>query len=143
METKKEEFRAKLPIQIRFNDIDSQGHINNNIYLSYFDLGKTTYLDDLKASTVSWIEGSIVIARIEIDFILPVFYRENIAVDTKITKIGTKSAVFLQQVRNTDTDEIKCVCTSVIVAFNPETKTGMAIPDVWRKAMSEFEKQTF
>lgn len=143
MEAKKETFRASLPIQIRFSDIDALGHINNNVYLSYFDLGKTTYFEDLKASYVSWTDGVIVIARIEMDFLAPVFYKENIVVESKITKIGNKSAVFYQQIRNSLTDEIKCTCTSVVVAYNPKTMTAMPIPEIWRNGISEFEKQSF
>ncbi len=143
IEVKEEVFRSSLPIQIRFNDIDALGHINNNVYLSYFDLGKITYFDNLKASYVSWTDGMIVVARIEVDFIAPVFYKEKIAVETKITKVGNKSAVFLQQVRNTLTNEIKCRSTSVVVAYNPKTMTAMPIPEIWRNGMSEFERQEF
>lgn len=143
MEAKKEIFRASLPIQIRFNDIDALGHINNNIYLSYFDLGKITYFENLKASYVSWTDGIIVIARVEMDFLAPVFYKEQIVVETKVTKVGNKSAVFYQQIRNSLTDEIKCTCTSVVVAYNPSTRSAMPIPEIWRDGMSEFEKQKF
>jgi len=142
-ETKQEVFRSSLPIQIRFNDIDALGHINNNVYFSFFDLGKTTYFEDLKASYVSWIEGMIVIARIEVDFLVPVFYKEDIVVETKVTKIGNKSAVFLQQIRNPLTDEVKCKSTSIVVAYDPETMTAMPIPEVWRNAMSEYEGRSF
>ncbi len=143
VKVKEEIFRSSLPIQIRFNDIDALGHINNNVYLSYFDLGKTTYFENLRASYVSWTDGMIVIARIEMDFIAPVFYKENIVVETKVTKVGTKSAVFLQQIRNSLTDEVKCRCTSVVVAYNPKTMLAMPIPEIWRNGMSDFEKEKF
>lgn len=134
-----EEFKASVPVQIRFNDIDALGHINNNVYFSFFDLGKTTYFEDLKASYVSWTDGIVVIARIEVDFIAPVFYKEQIVVDSKITKIGNKSAVFMQQIRNSITNEIKCRAMSVVVTYNPKTMTAMPIPAIWRNAISEFE----
>jgi len=142
-EIKEETFRASLPIQIRFNDIDALGHINNNVYFSFFDLGKTTYFEDLKASYVSWTDGIVVIARIEVDFIAPVFYKEPIVVESKITKIGNKSAVFLQQIRNSLTNEIKCSATSVVVTYNPKTMTAMPIPAIWRNAISEYEGKNF
>lgn len=143
MDIKEENFKNSLPIQIRFSDIDAIGHINNNIYFSYFDLGKINYFENLKSSYVSWIDGLVVVARLEIDFIAPIFYKESIAVDSKIIKVGNKSAVFLQQIRNTLTNEIKCRCTSIVVAFNPTTNKGMPIPDIWRKGMSEYEGINF
>lgn len=139
VEVKEEVFRASVPIQIRFNDIDALGHINNNVYFSFFDLGKTTYFEDLRASYVSWTDGMIVVARIEVDFIAPVFYKEKIVVDSKITKIGNKSAVFIQQIRNELTGEVKCKAMSVVVTYNPKTLTAMPIPRIWRDAISDFE----
>lgn len=139
MEDQIEVFKHTLPIQIRFNDIDALGHINNNLYFSYFDLGKIAYLEDLKAAYVSWTDGIIVIGRIESDFLNPVFYKEQIVVDTKVTHIGNKSITFLQQVRNSLTDEIKCKCMSVAVAYNPKALSAMKVPDIWRTAMSEFD----
>ncbi|WP_165020353.1 MULTISPECIES: acyl-CoA thioesterase [unclassified Dysgonomonas] len=139
MEIKEETFKTTLPIQIRFSDIDALGHINNNIYFSYFDLGKTDYFEKIKSSLVNWTEGIVVIAHISVDFFSPIYYKEIVAVDTKVIKLGEKSGVCLQQIRNIKTNEIKCRCESVFVTYNPDTQSSMAIPDIWRKAISEFE----
>lgn len=140
MELTDEKFKHTLPIQIRFNDIDAVGHINNNIYFSYFDLGKTYYFEQLKASHVSWTEGFIVVANITADFISPIFYKESIVVDTKISKLGNKSLVMLQQLRNIKTNEIKCRCQSIIVAYDASVQSSMPIPEVWKEAIAEYEE---
>ena len=31
-------FRHILPIQIRFNDVDKFGHVNNTVYFQFYDL---------------------------------------------------------------------------------------------------------
>ena len=36
-------FHHTLPIQLRFNDVDKFGHVNNTVYFSFYDLGKTEY----------------------------------------------------------------------------------------------------
>ena len=36
-------FHHALPIQLRFNDVDKFGHVNNTVYFSFYDLGKTEY----------------------------------------------------------------------------------------------------
>jgi len=140
MEIKAEKFNHSVPIQIRFSDIDSIGHINNNIYFSYFDLGKTYYFENIKATQVSWTDGIIVVAHLETDFYSPVFYKESIAVDTKVTRIGRKSFTLLQQLRNIKTHEIKCRCKSIIVAYNAAIQASMEIPETWKKAMCDFEQ---
>ncbi|MDR1810535.1 MAG: acyl-CoA thioesterase [Prevotella sp.] len=139
MELKEEIFRHSLPIQIRFNDIDAIGHINNNVYFSYFDLGKVSYFEDIKASYVSWIEGIVVLAHLEVDFLSPIYYKEPLAVDTKALKVGTKSITLLQQLRNVKTQEVKCRCTSVIVAYDANLQASMDIPPVWKEAVLAYD----
>lgn len=140
MEIKPESFKTSLPIQIRFSDIDALGHINNNVYFSYFDLGKTVYFDTIKPTTLSWTEGLIVVAHIEVDFFSPIYYKERIVVESKVIKLGEKSGVFLQQIRNVRTDEVKCRCKSVFVTYNAATQSSMPIPDNWREAISIYEE---
>lgn len=38
-------FNHTLPIQLRFNDVDKFGHVNNTVYFSFYDLGKTPVFD--------------------------------------------------------------------------------------------------
>ncbi len=133
------DFKASIPIQIRFNDIDALGHINNNIYLSFFDLGKVDYFDRLRASAVSWTEGTIVVAHLEMDFLSPTFYREKIAVKSKVVKVGNKSGEFQQQLINEKTGEVKCVCKTVFVFIDTEAQKPSAIPHAWREAITKFE----
>ena len=35
-------FRHSITVQLRFNDFDMLGHLNNSMYFSYFDIGKGT-----------------------------------------------------------------------------------------------------
>ena len=37
-------YKHRIPIQIRFNDVDRYGHVNNNAYFAFYDLGKEDYL---------------------------------------------------------------------------------------------------
>ena len=140
MEIKPENFKASLPIQIRFGDIDALGHINNNIYFSYFDLGKTSYFDTIKPTTVNWTDGLIVVAHIDVDFLSPIYYKEKIVVDSKIVSLGEKSGVFLQQIRNVKNGDIKCRCKSVFVTYNANTQSSMLVPEDWRKVIAEYEE---
>ncbi len=142
-EIKPETFKTSLPIQIRFGDIDAMGHINNNIYFSYFDLGKTAYFDLIRPMAVSWTEGLIVVAHVEVDFLSPIYYKEKIVVETKIKKLGEKSGVFLQQLRSVKNNEIKSRCESVFVAYNASTQSSMLIPDEWREVISTYEEMEF
>lgn len=66
-------FKHVLPVQIRFNDVDQYGHMNNSSYFSLYDLAKTSYLRDVFGQK-EWNRIGIVVANINADFLAPVFY---------------------------------------------------------------------
>lgn len=46
-------FHCSTPVQIRYTDLDLQGHVNNSVYLNFFDLAKIDYFNRVKGAT--WI----------------------------------------------------------------------------------------
>ena len=43
-EDRKNDFRHIIPLQIRFNDVDKFGHVNNTVYFQFYDTAKTDYI---------------------------------------------------------------------------------------------------
>lgn len=137
------QFHHSVPIQLRFNDFDVLGHVNNSVYFTFYDLGKTEYFERVLPGITSNRNVGVVIASIHVDFQLPVFPGEKVEVLTAVTEIGEKSFKLLQHLVDSETREVKCVCRTVMVGYNAATKTLYAIPAEWRNAISEFEKRTF
>lgn len=67
------EFHHSLPIQLRFNDVDKFGHVNNTVYFSFYDLGKTEYFASV-CPGVDWEKDGIVVVHIEADFLAQIFF---------------------------------------------------------------------
>ena len=135
-------FKHITPIQLRFNDFDALGHVNNSVYFSFFDLGKVSYFNEVIPEISVNKEVGVVIGHIEVSFLLSVYPGENVAVETAVIEIGNKSFKLLQQLIDLDTEEVKCVCNTVMVCFDAKTKQSQPICDSWRKAMSAFEENT-
>ena len=110
-------FRHTLPIQLRFNDVDKFGHVNNTVYFCFYDLGKTEYFASV-CPGVDWEKDGIVVVHIEANFLSQIFATDHIAVQTAVSEIGTKSFHLIQRMIDTDTGEVKCIGTSVMVAFD-------------------------
>lgn len=132
-------FNHIVPLQIRFNDIDSLGHLNNSVYFAFYDLGKSAYFETVKGETIDWKKADIVVAHIQADFFVPVFFKNPIAVQTAVTEIGNKSLKVRQQIIDTETREIKAECTTVMVGFDINTLQAKEISDEWRQAISRYE----
>ncbi|MCF0198891.1 MAG: acyl-CoA thioesterase [Bacteroidaceae bacterium] len=132
-------FRHATDIQIRFNDVDSFGHVNNNAYFEYYDLGKERYLNEVLNSDFRQQEIVPVIANINANFIRPIFHTDHIEVETAIVHVGNKSFTLVQQAVNKDTGTVHCQCTTVMVCFDTATQTAREIPATFRKAIEEYE----
>lgn len=133
-------FHHKVEIQIRFNDIDMLGHVNNAKLQEYFDLGRMGYLQRIFGPNMFVEEDAIVIASIKSDFLSPVFLSDRIVVETAIYHLGNKSLKMLQQLREVDSGLVKTSCESVMVAINKGSGQSVLIPDAWKVAIRAFEK---
>ncbi|MDP4270683.1 MAG: thioesterase family protein [Bacteroidota bacterium] len=138
-----EDIKHRLPIQIRFNDIDSLGHVNNAIYLSYFDLGKSAYFQAVKSTIIDWTKIDIVVANVNIDYHAPTFMHEKLEVRTQVAGIGNKSMKMVQQLVNLETGELKSSCRTVMVGYHPESKASKIISQEWRNAIEQYEGKKF
>jgi acyl-CoA thioester hydrolase len=132
-------FNHITPIQLRFNDFDALGHVNNSVYFSFYDLGKTSYFKEVLPEVSMNKEVGVVIGHIEVSFLLSVYPGENVAVETSVIEIGNKSFKLLQHLVDLDTKDVKSICHTVMVCFDAKTKTSHTISEDWRKAMADFE----
>ena len=131
-------FHHILPIQLRFNDVDQFGHVNNTVYFSFYDLGKTDYFQTV-CPHVDWGRDGVVVVHTETEFLEQIRATEPIAVETAVTAIGTKSFDLLQRAINTQTGEIKCICRSVMVAFDLLQRESKPLDEEWIEAICRFE----
>jgi len=136
-------FKHSIPVQLRFNDADSLGHINNSVYFSFYDLGKSEYFKSVKNYNTELQESSIVIAHVEVDFFVPVFLSDEIEVQTATLEIGNKSLTLIQRIFEPKTDTVKCICKTILVSVDFKTQKSVPISDDWRKAILEYEKSDF
>jgi len=136
------EFKHKTEIQIRFNDIDIAGHVNNAVYQYYFDYGKLHYLDTVFGKLIEWKKYGFVLLNINIDFVTPIYLHDKIEVETKIIQLKNKSIEILQIIREKNTKNntgVKSVARSIMVAYNFIKKESFVIPETWREAVKNYE----
>lgn len=135
-------FHHHQPVQLRFLDIDRFGHVNNSIYFQLMDLAKMNYFTAL-GGRLDGKSDSIVVANVNCSFYSPAYITENIEVLTGVESIGEKSLCLEQRVVNADNGNVKCVCHTVMVGFDPSTAQATPISDEWRRKISEFEGRSF
>ena len=88
------EFEHSTPIQIRFNDIDLAGHVNNAVFQYYYDFGKLRFMDSTFTDIIDWTKSGFVLLNINVDYISPIYLHEKIIIETRIDEVKTKALLF-------------------------------------------------
>ena len=129
-------FKSINELQIRFNDVDLAGHVNNAMFQHYYDFGKLRFFDEVFKNTIDWQKEGFVLLKIEVEYFTPIYLHDDIEVLTKIIEVKNKSVVIEQIVRKKGSEteaDIKSKASSVMVAYNFIKKTSMQIPNTWKE----------
>ncbi len=139
-------YKHTTPIQVRFNDIDIVGHVNNAIHQQYFDFARLRYFEEVFNENVDWDRAEVLIlASITVDYINPIFLEDNLFVNTQIFRIGNKSLGMAQQIFTKKGDEIiiNSENTSVLVSFDQKKKESIELPENWKESIAKYEINDF
>ncbi|HMK93010.1 MAG TPA: thioesterase family protein [Thermoleophilia bacterium] len=77
------DFRYVTPIEVRFRDTDAMGHVNNAVYLTYFETARAGYYRAVTGrtfETVAETETSMIMAHCRIEYRAPAFFGETLLV---------------------------------------------------------------
>ena len=89
-----ENFKFFKPLEIRWNDLDPIGHVNNVYYFDYFQTGRSYYMIEASKKW-DWNKNMFVIAHIECDYQKEIKITAiNPRVGVRVTKFGGKSFDF-------------------------------------------------
>ena len=129
-----------LPLQLRFNDIDMMGHVNNAVIMEFFDLGKSSFFAEA-GLPVRPDEGDfcVIIVHIEVDFHGQIHWQDHLAVTTQITNWGHKSLRVKQQVINTDTNEPYATCSTVMSGYSRKERCSAVIPEEVKERVMRYD----
>jgi acyl-CoA thioester hydrolase len=127
------------PLHIRFNDLDTYGHVNNAVYLTYFEEGRKLWFQDRIGKKWDWTEHGILLAKHEVEYKVPLLLSDEAFIELWISHIGTKSFEVSYGVYKESGDG-KILCTtgkSVAVCFDYKAQKTISVPEEWRKVFEE------
>jgi len=129
------------PTEVRYGDLDPQGHLNNAKYLTYFEQARAHYLLELGLfqKGQSFLEIGIILAEARVTFHAPVLWGTPVKVGVGTTKLGNKSFVVAQNIVKAETGDVLASGEVVLVAYDYYKEKTIPIPDEWREIISRFE----
>lgn len=133
-------YKFKTPIYIRFSDLDAFGHVNNAVYLTYFEIARTDYFKEI--IQWNWDETNLILGKSEISYLKPLKLGDQICCYVRTSRIGNSSFdVDYVIVKTTETGEEQ-VCTTgqtVCIHYDYKTYKSVLIPENETRKMMDFE----
>jgi acyl-CoA thioester hydrolase len=119
---------------IVLRDLDSFGHVNNAVYLTFVENARIEYLKAV-VGAVRRDEIRNIMAAVTIDFRAEVAYEDVLEIGVRCTRLGTKS--FQLEYRMVRTDgTVAADASTTQVMFDFDGGGAIEIPESWRAAIS-------
>jgi acyl-CoA thioester hydrolase len=122
----------ELRIPIRWSDLDTLGHVNNAVYLSYLEEARVRWLDAVLERSPD--ADDYVLAHVSIDYKREVTLRdEAVLVRCRLERIGTSSVRTREEVVTLD-GEVAASAEGVLVARDTEAGRSRPLKEAERAA---------
>ena len=130
------DFKFSITIQPRYADFDMLGHLNNATYLTYYEVARLYYFQE-----IGWQlkDATNVVAHFDINFLVPIVPQSDIICSIKTASLGGKS--FKMEYELTSPDKSICFSRahSIQVCIDRNTGAAVVIPDNVRLLISNYD----
>jgi len=130
-------------IQLRWRDIDQFGHVNNAVYLTYFETSRFYYNRDV--NNWDWNQDQYIIASVKVDYLRPIFYPGDIKVYLRTTNVGEKSFEFHYAItfERNGIEKLAATGQTTQVFYDLKNQKTIPIPERIVKQWQAFEKEDY
>jgi acyl-CoA thioester hydrolase len=128
-------------IEVRYGDLDPQGHVNNAKHLTFFEQARIAYMIELGLFTKdqSFMEIGVILADIHITYLAPIYFSEHIKVGVRAMKVGNKSMTWAQNIVDVKTGKELARGEIVMVTYDYREAKTINVPHEWREKIKAFE----
>lgn len=122
----------RVPLQTRYNDYDSKGHVNNAVYLTYFEIGRVHAWRAAGGDA----EANFIVAEARITYRSPAMLGTPLALEVSTSEIRNKAWVWSYRVLDERDDRVIAEGATTQVMYDYDAGCSVAIPDDLREALT-------
>jgi acyl-CoA thioester hydrolase len=128
------------PIEVRYGDLDPQGHLNNAKYLTFMEQARISYIKHLGLwEGGSFMDIGIILADVHIVFKSSIEFGQPVSVGVRISSIGNKSLNMEYRIEDSRTGDVLSTGSSVLVAYDYRRQETIPVPEKWQRAITAYE----
>lgn len=125
-------------MRVQWGEMDALGHVNNVQFIRYFETARVHLMESIGLWKMFDKDGiMIVLAKMECNFIQPLYYPDTILAQARFKSIGRSSMVVEQQVVS-KTSGLAAQGDGIIVFVDPKTGKSTPIPDSVRTLVESY-----
>ena len=129
------------PIEVRYGDLDPQGHVNNAKYLTYLEQARVAYMKTLGLwDGKSFLEVGFILADAHLTFRAPIYLGQQIRVGVRTSHFGNKSLTMEYCIEDVQEGRLLANGSTVLVAYDYRLAQTRPIPADWRATITQFEE---
>lgn len=122
-------------LQVRFSDCDMMQHVNNAIYLNYFEEARIYYFRHLVGIDWDWKKSGVLLRKNELEYLKPLFLNDPVTIEVFLKHVGDKSFTLAYEVKVLG--ELRTTGTSVLVCYDSIVKTSIPIPPRMKEGLNK------
>jgi acyl-CoA thioester hydrolase len=129
---------VSMQIPVAWGDMDALGHVNNTVFLRWFESARILWWERLDPEAGLYAQGiGPILARTAIDYRRPVKYPDTIEVRVTTLRVGGKSVTLSYRVSSAaQGGAVVAEGETVIVLFDYRRNEAIAIDPELRRRMS-------
>lgn len=121
---------------MRFRDLDALGHVNNAVFLTYFESARIAYwLHTTRRQGLGALD--MILARAEVDYRSPLGYGESVEISVGCTSLGRSSFVLEGDMHERASGRLVAQSRKVLVHYDFTAGRSRALPDSLRRLILE------
>jgi acyl-CoA thioester hydrolase len=132
-----DEFRYIMRFRVPFCDLDLLQHVNHAAYVVWAETVRCYFTEVLGEGLAG--RNGIIMARLQMDYELPLDYREEVAIGCRIARIGRKSLDFNYEIWSETRGQRAAKAVTSVVAYDYDARTSILIPQRWREIIAAYE----
>lgn len=133
-------FKFYQPIDVRYGDLDPQGHVNNARFVTYLEHARVGYVRYLELwEGDSYQDLGFILAHLAVDYQAPILITDRVQVGVRVTYLGGKSLDMVYRMEDAEVGRVFAEARTVLVSYDYHTGETVTLPPSWRKVIAEFE----
>ena len=130
------DYRCITTVPVQWGDMDAFQHVNNVVYLRWFESARTDLLGLLQSAvTMSGSGLGPILVSIRCDYKKQLHYPDTVHIGSRVGKLGRSSVEVEHAVFSEQLGQMAGVGVSVLVVFDYDANRPVRIPEALRQQM--------